>query len=146
TNTPNYLNGQGWYDSTLAVDPSNPNIVYAGGAGDEFATGTSFIQSTNGGANWTDISNTPNGSNGPHADNHGIGFDRNGKLLVGTDGGIWRLDVQSPITWTDLNGNLSTIQFTGIALDPANPAIAIGGSQDNGTEKFTGDLGWSLSQ
>jgi hypothetical protein len=145
-NTPNYLNGQGWYDSTLAVDPSNANIVYAGGAGDQFATGTSFIETTNGGANWTDISNTPNGTNGPHADNHGIGFDANGKLLVGTDGGIWRLDAQSPVTWTDLNGNLATIQFTGIALDPTNPAIAIGGSQDNGTEKFTGNLGWSLSQ
>src|SRR5262249_29582453 len=68
----------------------------------------------------------------------------NGKLLVGTDGGIWRLDNPDTPTWTDLNGNLQITQFVGIALDsvhpinPGDPAIAFGGSQDNGTEKFTG--------
>jgi hypothetical protein len=146
SSAPNYMGGQGWYNSTLAVDPSNANIVYAGGDGDAQATGSDIVRTTDGGTTWTDISNTPNGSNGPHADNHGIGFDANGKLLVGTDGGIWRLSDPSTVTWSDLNGNLDTIQFTGIALDPTNPAIALGGSQDNGTEKFTGNLGWSLSQ
>src|SRR5262249_20219535 len=28
----NYLGGQGWYDSTLAVDPSNANFLYVGGS------------------------------------------------------------------------------------------------------------------
>jgi photosystem II stability/assembly factor-like uncharacterized protein len=133
----------GWYDSTLAVDPSNANIVYAGGSGIG-SGGIGIIGSTDGGASWTDISNEANGTNGPHANHHGIGFDANGKLLVGTDGGIWRLDAQSPPTWSDLNGNLDTVEFNSIALDPTNPAIAFGGSQGNGTAQYTGDLGWSL--
>ena len=88
--------------------------------------------------------------NGPHADHHGIGFDANGKLLVGTDGGLWRLTnpAVGSIQWTNLNGNvpnaaLNTIQFTGIAIHPTNADIAYGGSQDNGTEKFNDSLGWS---
>jgi hypothetical protein len=147
-NVPDYMGplGQGWYDSTIAVDPHNANIVYAGGAGSDDATGSIIVRTADGGATWTDISNTPGPAAGPHADNHGIGFDANGKLMVGTDGGIWRLDDPSTITWTDLNSNIDTIQFTGIALDPTNPSIAIGGSQDNGTEKFTGNIGWTLSQ
>src|SRR5262249_27166649 len=83
-------------------------------------------------------------------DHHGIGFDANGKLLVGTDGGIWRLDNPNvgSILWTDLNGTsatnaLNTIQFTGIALNPNNLDIAFGGSQDNATERFSDSQGWT---
>src|SRR5262249_31130899 len=43
--------GQGGYDTTLIVDPTNPNIVYAGGAGfidPNFTTeGTAIISSNN---------------------------------------------------------------------------------------------------
>src|SRR5207253_8542648 len=57
----------------------------------------------------------------------------------------WRLDNPSvgSIQWTDLNGNLQITQFTGIALHPTNPNIALGGSQDNGTVKYNGSLAWS---
>src|SRR5262249_23215155 len=92
------LGGQGGYDTTLIVDPTNPNIVYAGGAGfidPNFTTeGTAIISSNNGGVTWNDLSNvTVPGltAMAPHPDNHAIAFDTTGKLLVGTDGGIWRL-------------------------------------------------------
>jgi hypothetical protein len=149
TNTPDYFapEHQGWFDSTLAVDPSNANVVYAGAA----AGPGSFVESTDGGSTWTDISIGspfsaavfPNSA--PHADHHGIAFDANGRLLDGDDGGIYRLDNHTPghIQWTDLNGNLDITQFTGIALDPTNPSVAYGGSQDNGTERFDGALGWT---
>ena len=52
TTTPDdYMSGQGWYDQTIAVDPANANIVYAGGAGD--GTGSYFVKSSDGGATWT---------------------------------------------------------------------------------------------
>src|SRR5262249_51173029 len=112
----------------------------------------SFIESTNGGNSWTDISlGSPANpkvfaNSAPHGDHHGIGFDANGKLLDGDDGGIYRLDNPTPghIQWTDPNGNQQITQFTGIALDPTNPNIAYGGSQDNGTEVYNGALGWTL--
>jgi uncharacterized repeat protein (TIGR01451 family) len=137
--TPNYMGGQGWYDTTLIVDPSNSAIVYAAGA----AGTNSMLRSTNSGANWSDISATSL-SNGPHVDHHAAAFDASGRFLDGDDGGIYRLDNPATIAWTQLNGNLSTIQFQGIGMHPSNINIVLGGSQDNGTSMYTGALSWSL--
>ena len=139
--TPNYMGLQGWYDTTLIVDPSNSAIVYAAGA----AGSNSVIRSTNSGANWTDISSGAGGQ-GPHADHHAAAFDAGGNFLDGDDGGIYRYAAGAN-TWTQLNGTnafLNTIQFTGIGLHPSNINIALGGSQDNGTEEYSGSLTWTL--
>jgi uncharacterized repeat protein (TIGR01451 family) len=144
--TPNYMGnppfGQGWYDTSLAVLPGNANVVFAGGSDNGGSPG--LIESTDGGAHWTNI--TSDGVSGPHTDSHAMAFDANGRLLEGDDGGIFRLNNPNPtaLQWADLNGNLQITQFTGIALDPTNANIAYGGSQDNGTEKYTGSLGWNL--
>ena len=136
--TPNYMGGQGWYDTTLLVDPTSSAIVYAAGA----ANANSMLRSTNSGATWTDISHTGVVVQ-PHVDHHGVDFDANGKLLDGDDGGIYRLADPTVPTWANLNGDLNTIQFEGIGLHPTNPNIVIGGSQDNGTELYTGALLWT---
>ena len=136
--TPNYMGAQGWYDTTLLVDPTNSAIVYAAGAADA----NSMLRSIDSGATWTDISHTGVAVQ-PHVDHHGVDFDANGKLLDGDDGGIYRLDDPSVPSWTDLNGDLNTIQFTGIGLHPTNANIVIGGSQDNGTELYIGNPIWT---
>ena len=136
--TPNYMGGQGWYDTTLLVDPTSSAIVYAAGQ----ANANSMLRSTDSGATWTDISHTGVAVQ-PHADHHGVDFDANGKLLDGDDGGIYRLADPTVPTWANLNGDLNTIQFEGIGLHPTNPNIVIGGSQDNGTELYTGALLWT---
>jgi hypothetical protein len=142
--TPNYMADQGYYDTTLIVDPLNSAIVYAGGAaGPVFGQPPALIRSIDSGAHWSDISS---GGSTPHADHHGIAFTAAGKLLDGDDGGLYRLDNTNPVTWTDLNGDLNTIQFEGIALHPTNPDLAIGGSQDNGTERFVDNLAWTKSE
>ena len=46
------MGGQGWYDTTLIVDPSNSAIVYVSGS----AGTNSVLRSTNSGVAWTDIS------------------------------------------------------------------------------------------
>jgi hypothetical protein len=137
---PNYLGTTGNYASTLAVDPSNASIVYAGGQG-----GTnSFLESTDGGTTWTDISTGGVGNNGPHANHHAIGFDANGKLLDGNDGGIWRLNPASgSMPWTDLNSNLSITLFNGVGLNPTSANVALGGTQGNGTNTFNDSVGWT---
>jgi len=137
--TPNFMGGQGWYDLYVIVDPSNSAIVYVAGQ----AGTNSILRSTNSGVSWTDIST---GGDSPHADHHASAFDANGKLLDGDDGGIYRLDNPTPPFWTDLNGNLETIQFQGIGLHPTDRNKAIGGSQDNGTEIFTGNLVWTETE
>jgi photosystem II stability/assembly factor-like uncharacterized protein len=149
----NYMGTQGDYDSTIAIDPSNSNIVYVGGATDgTVGLNNSFLNSvletTDGGTTWTDITANSDGTDGVHPDQHAMTFDANGKLLVGNDGGVWRLDNPSTtnVVWTDLNGNLATLQFIGIGLDQQNGSIIYGGTQDNGTEKETSAGVWSLVQ
>jgi photosystem II stability/assembly factor-like uncharacterized protein len=147
---PNYLGGQGWYDTTLIVDPTDSQVVFAGGSFGSYDPNLGFIEqveeTTNGGNSWTDITVDANG-NGVHPDHHAMAFDAAGNLIDGNDGGIWRLNntLTSP-TWQSLNTNLQITQFTGIALDPGNPNLVLGGSQDNGTEKFTGSAQWTLVQ
>lgn len=144
--TKNYMGKQGEYDTTIAVDPSNSAIVYVGGESDC----NSMLRSTDSGQNWSDVSNVnnpnlifgcPGSGTAPHVDHHAAVFDANGLLLDGDDGGIYRLDnpATTPHSWSDLNGNLNTIQFQGIGLHPTNANTVIGGSQDNGTELYTGN-------
>jgi photosystem II stability/assembly factor-like uncharacterized protein len=141
--TPNYLWYQGAYATTLIVDPADPFVVYAGGAaGVSFNEWPAVIRSTDGGVSWTSLELT-DGSVTPHADHHALAFDASGNLLDGDDGGIFRLNSAAPVQWSDLNGNLSTIQFLGIGLHPTDPNVAVGGSQDNGTALYTGSPLWT---
>jgi photosystem II stability/assembly factor-like uncharacterized protein len=133
--------GEGDYDSTLAIDPNNPNRIFAGGSQNVDGNSLSIIQVLNGVV--SDIDQGIGGT-GPHPDHHGIAFDANGRLLDGNDGGIWRLEFGAGFKWTDINGDLDTVQFTGIALHPTDPNIAYGGTQDNGTVKYTGTTKWEF--
>lgn len=127
----NYLGVAGDYHTTLAVDPSDPGIVYAGGLclirGTQNADGT-----------YTWLAIATGATVGPHRDHHALAFDGNGKLLDGNDGGIWRLDAD----WTNLNGNLQVTQFVGLARHPQDATIAYGGTQDTGTVKFQNSSRW----
>jgi hypothetical protein len=144
---PNFLGGQGWYDMALVVDPSSSAIVYAAGVVNYNTGANGIIESTNSGANWTSI-NTDDQGHAPHTDWHALAFDASGHLLSGSDGGIWRKDPDpnnsNGFLWTDINSNLNTIQFMGVAINPANPTTAAGGgSQDNGTEIYNGSSAWT---
>ncbi|HLJ98187.1 MAG TPA: hypothetical protein VKU02_33820 [Gemmataceae bacterium] len=142
TNYNNYLGSQGdSYANTLAIDPNDPtgNTVYAGGF--------TVIKTTDGGMTWADaiFGVVPPGSNPPGVDHAAAGFDAMGRYLDGSDFGIWRLDnptIGSQV-WTNLNNNLQITRFTGVALHPTDPNYALGGSQDTGTEIYTGKIGWT---
>src|SRR4029077_15930026 len=85
----------------------------------------------------------------PHADTRAIVLDSAaaastgnatvGKLLMATDGGVWRLDLStSPRTWTSLNGTAGTTgglrisELLSLSFDQLN-AVLLGGAQDNGS-------------
>ena len=128
----NYMSVSGDYHTALAVDPADPDTVYAGGL--------CLIRGTSGGQIWTAIAQGQ--TTGPHHDHHALAFDSTRHLLNGNDGGIWRLDDPVQVTWADLNGDLQITQLIGIALHPTNPDIALGGTQDIGTVRFEGSIGW----
>ncbi len=141
---------QGWYDNVIAVDPKDPNRVFAGGV--------DLFRSDDGGKNWGVISywwaeGPPDAPSYAHADQHAIVFHpqyngtTNQVLFVGGDGGITRtqnaraksgkgLDVCDPalgkVAWRKLNNGYEVTQFYHGAVFP-DGASYFGGTQDNGT-------------
>lgn len=128
----NYMAGAGDYHNVLAIDPTNPDVVYA--------AGLCLLRSMDGGASWEAVAEGE--TDGPHHDHHALAFDATGRLLDGNDGGIWQLSTGAPVTWANLNGDLQTTQFVGLALDPTSIKSAYGGTQDTGTIKYQGDPAW----
>jgi hypothetical protein len=147
---PAYYN-QGWYDNVIAVDPLDPDKVWAGGI--------DLFRSDNGGVDWGQASHWwADKSNGGyvHADQHAIAFhpDYNGTsnqiMFVANDGGVHRTDnaranvddsttapcdptVQTgEVAWTELNNNFGVTQFYYGVPYPGG-ATYFGGTQDNGT-------------
>ena len=81
-----------------------------------------------------------NCSSGAYAfgDNHIVEFDRNGRLLLGNDGGIVSSTTHGD-SWINLNTNLSLRQFyRGVSLHPTDPSIVYAGAQDLAVMRFTG--------
>lgn len=131
---PNYAGGQSWYDNYLAVSPTNPNLVFLGGL--------TTYRSTDGGMTWVD--NTRSYAGGPiHPDHHYMTFDPNAPstAYLCTDGGVFRT-LDDGDTWESVNEGLATIQFQYVDVHPWDRNIAYGGTQDNGTNKYTGRLDW----
>jgi len=131
-----YAGKQGWYDNILAIDPDNPNIVWAGGI--------DLWKTTNGGSSWKQISNwyKANGYQYIHADFHAIVFapSNHNIIYVGNDGGIYKSTDRGK-NWTKINNNLSITQFYYGAVDPV-AAKYYAGAQDNGTLKSSGSTSW----
>ena len=141
---------QGWYDNVLAVDPSDPNRVWAGGI--------DLMRSDDGGVSWGVASYwwfNPGEANYAHADNHVIRFhpgyngSSNKTMYVASDGGVFRTDdaqaavgktvnnvcgnpVAGAVAWTELNNGYVTTQFYHGSAYP-DGSTYFGGMQDNGT-------------
>lgn len=115
----------GTYCMTLAVHPTNPNVVWAGSV--------LLNGSMDGGVNW------PIHLNGTtiHVDHHAIEYEpTGGTLWVGSDGGFWK--TAEGTTWIPRNDGLVTYQFYDVCVAQTNPTTDFGGTQDNGTNKRTG--------
>ncbi|MEZ5318071.1 MAG: hypothetical protein R2752_11775 [Vicinamibacterales bacterium] len=111
----------------LAIAPGAPDTMYVGSS-------TNY-RTTDAGATWVTLGGT-------HADNITFAFDAAGTLLVGNDGGIFKL--APSLAFTPLHRALPITEFYSVAAHPSNPLLLAGGTQDNGTVVFQGALGWSL--
>jgi photosystem II stability/assembly factor-like uncharacterized protein len=134
-NAPDYAGGQSWYDNYVAASPTNPNVVFVGG--------TSTYRSLDGGQSWSD--NTRSYGDGPvHPDHHFLTFSPHhpSTVYLATDGGLFRSRNLGE-TWESVNEGLSTIQFQSVDVHPWDENIAYGGTQDNGTNVYSGKLAWT---
>lgn len=150
SNSPNILEwydgsspgGQGWYDLTLIVHPTNPDILYTGGI--------NLWSSEDGGVTWDGVSYWLS-TFGPsvHADQHQLAYNPvSGKYYICNDGGLYGtdqivrgswLDAQSvggyqwPTVWTPLSAGMQTTSFYRLGTSRDNPDYVIAGAQDNST-------------
>lgn len=130
---------QAWYNQTLAVDPSNPDHVYAGLE--------EMFESTNGGQTWVAASpywnypfaceTTNTCPNTTHPDQHAV-MITDGKVVIGNDGGVYSRPLSDDAEdgeWTDLNGTLRTLQYydARAGVLPGGGIGVFGGMQDNGS-------------
>lgn len=142
--TDDFTRGQASYDLVLEVDPSNDNILYAGGI--------DLFRSSNSGTSWNQISKWSNNNNlsnlnvpQVHADQHGFTFhptDAN-KAIIGNDGGVYyaiSLTGSEAISSSNNNSiqprekNYNTTQFYHGAIgENINADLLLAGTQDNGT-------------
>jgi photosystem II stability/assembly factor-like uncharacterized protein len=125
------VGGQGTYDLCVAVSPNNVNEVYTGGI--------NIWKSTNAGSSF--VCNTywiypPSSYGYVHADIHTIDFIGT-TMYTGTDGGLFK-SANFGSNWIDLSAGMSTTQFYRFGGTPQNANYLIGGTQDNGTNLYTG--------
>jgi len=151
TSTPDFctITGGGsqcFYDLVIRVHPSFSNVVFAGGSTGDFDNGRALFRSLNGGANWSSVATGLTAS--PHVDLHALAFSGNGgRLYIGNDGGAWRFDnpAGNRVDFIDLNPTLAiTMSYPGHGVHFSDENIMFVGSQDNGTQRYSGAPAWDL--
>ncbi|MGW5239296.1 hypothetical protein ACWEOW_10225 [Monashia sp. NPDC004114] len=134
---PGLSTGQSWYDWYVAVAPDNDSQVYCGAIeihrGD-LAGGT---------WTWRTISNKGATGDSIHPDQHSIAFEPGAPATVyaGCDGGLFRSQDRGT-TWQSCNNGLVVSEYEYIAHDWGSARWLIGGTQDNGTNRWTGPSTW----
>jgi photosystem II stability/assembly factor-like uncharacterized protein len=107
-----------FYYTTLGVDPTNSNIVYAGAE--------NFYKSTDGGATWTPLRT-------PHGDNHDIWINgKNGQILIQANDGGANVSNDGGRTWST-QMNQPTAEIYGVWMDDQFPYRLYGAQQDAST-------------
>lgn len=154
----NSYTNMGWYTNVIAVDPRDPERVWA--------AGVDWFRSDDGGRTWGLASHTlgpPEASNGAHVDQHVITFHpaydggSNQTAIIGNDGGLARTTnargalstgavaacraaTALGIRWTSLNRDYGVTQFYYGLPYPDGDRYA-GGAQDNSTLVGTDESG-----
>ncbi len=115
--------------STLVMDPTNPNILYAG-TGEGFYNadglrGAGIFKSADGGATWTQLSSTTN-ANFYYVNRLAIAPSNGLLVLAGTSNGIWR-STNGGVSWTRTYTNDAALDLNFHPTDSTR-AIASGWS------------------
>ncbi len=119
--------GQGWYDLSLAVSPTDENTVIVGGV--------NTWRSTDGGktfsliAYWTGL----NGVQTVHADKHQLKYRSDGKLFECNDGGLYVSDSNGD-NYVNISNGIVNSQMYKLGVSQTVQNEVITGLQDNGTK------------
>jgi hypothetical protein len=131
-----YMETQEEYNMLLAVHPTNPEIVLAGGVNLYRSTNGFASKGTLIGGDFSDSYTDPNAYS--HVDFHSFTFDPSNpnRLIVGNDGGLQVTTniTSSSVVWNRISNKYQTLQYYHIAVDPLSGSLIFaGGAQDNST-------------
>ncbi|MEV4431101.1 glycosyl hydrolase [Streptomyces sp. NPDC049602] len=123
---------QSWWALNVAVHPTDPNIV--------FVAERSLWRSSTGGGVFDYVANV-------HDDHHALVFDpvNPATCWEANDGGI-QISTDTGVTWSHRNRDLATLQFESLSLHPEWENVMLGGTQDNGVQRYAGTPAWTLSR
>ncbi len=137
-NPNDFARGQGFYNLTLEVDPSNDEILYAGGI--------NLFKSINSGDSWEQISKWSNNFGMDvldvsfvHADHHAISFNPidSKEAVLANDGGVYFAsdteDISTENSIVARNNGYNVTQFYSGAIAQGDNDLLLGGAQDNGS-------------
>jgi hypothetical protein len=130
--------GQAWYDWFLGAAPDNDHQVYVGAI-------DCYRGDLSGGSwTWAALSNKGSSGDSIHPDQHAVAFEPGNPnmIYVGCDGGLYR-SANRGINWTHCNNGLVITEMEYLAQDYGSARMLIGGTQDNGTEQWTGSSTWT---
>src|SRR5271157_1631398 len=128
---------QAWYDWYIEVAPDQVTQIYLGAIdlyrGDQAAGGT---------WSWTDLSSKATGDS-IHPDQHALVFDPTdpNTIYAGSDGGFYTSPNRG-VNWTSLNNGLAITEIEYTAQDYGSSYWLFGGTQDNGSIRYTGSSVW----
>ncbi len=125
---------QSGYDHALAVSRTDASHIMTGGIN----TWRNLVQGYLSYWENTSMWNNVGGAHYTHADIHDLAINPlNNKLYCASDGGLF-VTADFGSNWTDISEGLSIMQFYRIAGIESNPTMILGGTQDNGTNLWTG--------
>ncbi len=138
---PGASTGQAWYDWYLAVAPDRSAEIYCGAIDVHRGNGSTGTWT------WVNLSSKGAGASSIHPDQHSIAFESGAPATVyaGNDGGLFR-SADRGITWTHCNNGLQVSEFEYLTQDWGSSRWLLGGTQDNGTNRWTGPAAWEHVQ
>jgi len=116
--------------NALAIDPANPQTIYAG-------TGDGVFMSTNGGQSWTAVNKS--------AYVYCLAINPTNPQIVyaGTIGGGVFMSTDGGQSWAAVNSGLTSPWISSIAIDPANPQTIYAGADGGVFMSTDGGQSWT---
>jgi len=122
------------YVISIAIDPDNTQIIYAG----TYKGG--LFKSTNGGSSWYEINN---GLTNLHITSIAIDPDNTQIIYAGTDGGGVFKSTDGGANWSEINNGLKKNWVHFLTIDPKNSEIIYAGIHGGVFKSTDGGANWN---
>ncbi|MEI6206917.1 MAG: SUMF1/EgtB/PvdO family nonheme iron enzyme [Desulfuromonadales bacterium] len=120
---------------SLAIDPSDPQTIYAG------TIGGGVFKSTNGGTNWSAVST---GLTNTNVNSLAIDPSTPQTIYAGTSGGVFK-STSGGTSWSAVNTGLPNASVRSLAVDPSTPQIIYAGTNNGVFKSTNGGTSWSAA-